>query len=257
MCTSETQIYVPNLTDKSQSGTCEFCNPTCSKCAGTVNTCSLCQPGYVLNLDFTCQKTCNHPDGTPATDQTAILNVCQKCAEPCNSCSDQISTCTSCHPEWLLFQASSCVYQYCPKKWVANPEKTKCVWEGLSCPKEFDINQAGDGCIPKNFDCKPGYTINKERSACIPNPGSPVPFPFILASIFLSFLVLGSYIKDKFATKVLTNLIALVGCFEIVMYSLMVIFAYTQSQWVIMLITIAGIIGLVVANIIWVCWYKQ
>ena len=164
----------------------------------------------MLNLDFTCQKTCNNSDGTPASDQTAIQNVCFECAEPCDSCSDSISMCTSCHNEYLLFQASSCV-QYCPKKWIPNESKTKCVWEGLSCPDNFDINKAGDGCIPKQFDCKPGYTINKERSACIPNPGSPVPFPFILASIFLSFLVLGSYIKDKFATKVLTNLIALVG----------------------------------------------
>ena len=68
MCATDIQIYLPNLLDKTQSGTCEFCNPTCSKCAGTVNTCSLCQPGYVLNLDFTCQKTCNNPDGTQALD---------------------------------------------------------------------------------------------------------------------------------------------------------------------------------------------
>ena len=101
-----------------------------------------------------------------------------------------------------------------------------CVWEGLFCPDDFQINKAGDGCIPKLWECKEGYTINAEKTACIPKPGSPVPFPFILSSVILSLLVLGSYIKDKFTTKVLTNVIALIGSLEILMYLLMVIFAY-------------------------------
>ena len=100
------------------------------------------------------------------------------------------------------------------------------MYEGLSCPKNFKINKTGDGCIPTVFDCKPGYTINSDHSACIPKPGSPVPFPFILASIILSLLVFGSYIKDKFTTKVITNLVSLIGTLEGLMYILMIIFAY-------------------------------
>ena len=68
MCEFETQIYVPNVDDPTQSGKCEFCNPTCIKCAGTVNTCTLCKPGYVLNLDLSCQATCKNTDGATATD---------------------------------------------------------------------------------------------------------------------------------------------------------------------------------------------
>lgn len=44
--------------------------------------------------------------------------------------------------------------------------------------------------------------------------------------MIMSLLVLGSYIKDKFTTKVITNLVALIGTLEVFMYGLMVIFAY-------------------------------
>lgn len=73
----------------------------------------------------------------------------------------------------------------------------------------------------------------------------------------MSLLVLGSYIKDKFTTKVITNLVALIGTLEVFMYGLMVIFAYIQSQWLIMFVTIGGMIGLFISNAIWVCWYRQ
>jgi hypothetical protein len=98
--------------------------------------------------------------------------------------------------------------------------------------------------------------INDAHTACIPAPGSPVPFPFILTSLILGLLVLGSYIKDKFTTKVLTNLIALTGCLEMLMYLLMVIFAAVQHQWLIMCISIGGLVGLIVSNIVWVVWYR-
>lgn len=79
--------------------------------------------------------------------------------------------------------------------------------------------------MPIEFECKDGYEINEAQTACVPKPGSPVPFPFILGSVFMSFLVLGSYIKQKFFTKVLTSLIYLIGSFELIMYGLMVGFA--------------------------------
>ena len=79
--------------------------------------------------------------------------------------------------------------------------------------------------MPIQFECKEGYEINDARTACVPSPGSPVPFPFLLLAVFVSFLVLGSHLKEKFFTKVLTNLIALIGAFELVMYLLMVVYA--------------------------------
>lgn len=139
MCEFETQIFVPNTNDTTQSGKCEFCNQTCAKCAGSVDTCTLCKPGYVLNLDLSCQAACKNQDGTVALDQTAIDGVCMKCEKPCASCAGTINTCTSCLDNWLIFQVSKCV-QYCPEKWIPNSEANKCIWEGLSCPDNFEIN---------------------------------------------------------------------------------------------------------------------
>lgn len=60
----------------------------------------------------------------------------------------------------------------------------------------------------------------------MPEPGSAVPFPFLLAAMLLSLLVLGSYLKDKQSTKVYTNLICLIGSLEVIMYVMMAIYAY-------------------------------
>lgn len=63
MCEPEKTIFIPNLDDPTQAGSCEPCNATCSKCTGTVNKCTQCKAGYVLNLDLTCQPTCNRANG--------------------------------------------------------------------------------------------------------------------------------------------------------------------------------------------------
>jgi hypothetical protein len=101
----------------------------------------------------------------------------------------------------------------------------QCVYEGLICPEGFRVNDAGDGCIPILFECPEGYIINQQLTACVPAPGSIVPFPFLFLSACLSILVVGSYIKDKFFTKVKTCLIALLGMQEILIYGLMVCYA--------------------------------
>jgi len=95
---------------------------------------------------------------------------------------------------------------------------TRCVYEGLVCPKNFDLNKNADGCVPKKYECKEGYHINSAKTACIPEPGSPVPFPFLLSSVFLAFLVLGSYMKDPVMTKPITCLIGLIGPLELILY---------------------------------------
>lgn len=67
--------------------------------------------------------------------------------------------------------------------------------------------------------------INKARTACVPAPGYPIPFPFLFLSVCLGLLVLGSYLKDKFFTKVGTSLIALLGSQEMLIYMLIVAYS--------------------------------
>lgn len=107
------------------------------------------------------------------------------------------------------------------------------------------------------FECADGYELNENNSACVPVPGSPVPFPFLIATVFVSFLVLGSYLKEKFFTKVYTCLIAIIGSFEIVMYSLMVVFAVIDKEWVICAICVCGLICLLISNVAFTIYYKK
>ena len=130
------------------------------------------------------------------------------------------------------------------------------MYEGLICPAGFELNQSKDGCIPIKFDCDPGYIINDAKTACVPEPGSAVPFPFLLLALLICLLVLGSYLKDKPATKVLTNLIALIGSMEIIMYVMMVVYAYSLGETVILIIVLIGLFGLVAANILFVGYLK-
>ena len=43
VCERERQIF------NEQTLECEFCAPTCSKCAGSIDICTECKTGYVLN----------------------------------------------------------------------------------------------------------------------------------------------------------------------------------------------------------------
>lgn len=131
------------------------------------------------------------------------------------------------------------------------------MYEGLLCPGGFELNQSKDGCIPIKFDCDPGYIINDAKTACVPEPGSAVPFPFLLLALLICLLVLGSYLKDKQATKVLTNLIALIGSLEIIMYVMMVVYAYALGETVILILVLIGLFGLVATNILFVSYLKQ
>jgi hypothetical protein len=166
---------------------------------------------------------------------------------------------------YLLFKNTKCL-QYCPTKYSPSKEQRKlpkykgvtaCKFEGLVCPKNFEINKTQDGCVPIRFDCPPGYEINANSTACVPSPGSVVPFPFILSAIFMSFIVLGSWLKDKFFTKVITNLIALIGSFEVIMYLLMVIFSGTISEWKIFIPSIIGLAAMITANVIFFLYYRR
>lgn len=242
LCEPEVQIF-NELTQQ-----CEFCADNCTKCAGSTNTCTACEPGYLLNFDQTCQKTCS------AENQTPINGICEACEEPCFKCSGAASTCETCIEDYSLYLGTKCV-QYCPEKY--EEKDNVCVYEGLVCPEGFELNQSKDGCIPITFDCQPGYMINAEETACIPEPGSAVPFPFILSAMLLCLLVLGSYLKDKHFTKVTTNLIALIGALEIVMYLMMIGFAYALDEPLIMIFAGIGFLGLIATNILFLAYFRQ
>ena len=147
--------------------------------------------------------------------------------------------------------------QYCPEKYEPNNDTMQCVLVGLICPEQFTVNEAGDGCIPKEFECPSGYVINQEKNACVPAPGSPVPFPFVFLSACLCLLVLGSYIKDKFFTKVPTNLIALLGSQEMLIYILMVCYAGATNKWGPFVLSLVAVLMLMTANIVFYLMYKK
>jgi hypothetical protein len=160
---------------------------------------------------------------------------------------------------------STCV-QYCPAKYepdkklldgAAAPDAMECVYVGLFCPEGFVVDASGDRCLPVLKECASGYELNEDNSACVPEPGSPVPFPFLIATIFVSFLVLGSYLKEKYFTKVYTCLIAIVGMFEICMYGLMVGFAAAAGEWAICGFSLVGTLMLIVSNVVFTIYYKR
>mmetsp|Transcript_43828 Transcript_43828/g.42324 ORF Transcript_43828/g.42324 Transcript_43828/m.42324 type:complete len:385 (+) Transcript_43828:1678-2832(+) len=243
VCEKGTQIY------NQGNGACDYCSSNCETCSGTTSTCTTCPNELVLNMDSTCQASCNN------ASQIAIEMVCESCQLPCSECKDSTTHCTKCAGEYLLFN-TTCI-QYCPLKYEANNETGQCVLVGLICPTGFSINEAGDGCIPTEIECRDGYMINTGRTACIPEPGFPVPFPFIILSICFVIIVLGSYIRDKFFTKVVTCLIALVGTQEILIYILMVGYAFQLEQYVASILALVALIMLVVSNLAFFIYYRR
>jgi hypothetical protein len=77
----------------------------------------------------------------------------------------------------------------------------------------------------------------------------------------MCFIVLGSYLKDQFFTKVKTNLIALIGSFEIIMYFMLVIFSalhgWTASSTIIFLLSLGSFIMQIVVNVYFSVLYKK
>lgn len=267
MCKPNTQIFRKNLNGK--GGYCLNCDIDkpgkwgCLTCEKRPGNCTSCSEGSVLSTDENGNGTCL--DKCMYSNQVAINGVCKKCEEPCATCEGTTKSCTGCLNDYLLFKKSKCV-QYCPKKYSPNKQQRKlpefrkvkdCKFEGLVCPDNFEINKTKDGCVPKTFFCPAGYQINASKTACVPSPGSIVPFPFILSAIFMCFIVLGSWLKDKFFTKVITCLIALIGSFEVLMYTLMVIFSAILSEWTIFFFSAVGLATMIASNVIFFLYYRK
>ena len=250
-CAPEEQIYNPDLEQ------CDMCNATCSKCRGDTNYCTECKPDFVLNLDNSCQDSCNDETQTP------VKQICMFCEEPCYSCLGSVSNCMSCIQEptkhYLLKSATSeakCV-QYCPMKYEVDAAGLECVYVGLVCPENYKIDRSGDKCVPIIKECAAGYDLNEENTACVPEPGSPLPFPFLIAALFLALLVLSSYLKEKFFTKVLTCLVCFIGVLELPIYFLMVVFAAREEEWAAFTFSLIGLFALVFINGYFLFFYKK
>ncbi len=91
----------------------------------------------------------------------------------------------------------------------------------------------------------------------MPEPGSPVPFPFLIATVFASFLVLGSYLKEKFYTKIYSCLLAIIGSFEIIMYALMVALSGYAGEAAICGLSAIGFTCLIISNTVFLVLYKR
>jgi hypothetical protein len=133
----------------------------------------------------------------------------------------------------------------------------ECVFIGLICPANFVPDAAGNGCIPILKECIKGFELNDDLTACVPEPGSPVPFPFLIAAVFVSFLVLGSYLKEKFFTKVYTCLLAIIGSFEIIMYALMVALSGYNGETAICGLCAVGFVCLLISNIVFLVLFQR
>jgi len=64
-------------------------------------------------------------------------------------------------------------------------------------------------------------------------------------------------LKEKFFTKVLTNLISLIGMFEIIMYGLMVGYSVATDSWAILACSIVGLVTMVISNVVFVVFYRK
>ena len=73
----------------------------------------------------------------------------------------------------------------------------------------------------------------------------------------MSLIVYGSYLKEKFFTKVYTSLICLIGSFEVLMYVLMVGFSAAAKEWLVFTLSSIGLASLIVSNVIFSVYFKR
>ena len=132
-----------------------------------------------------------------------------------------------------------------------------CFYVGLECPVNYTAAADGNSCVPTNIVCASGYEVNEQKTACVPLPGSPIPFPFLITSVFISFLVLGSYLKEKFFTKVYTCLISLIGSLEVIMYLIMVALSLNMGEYAIAVLSIVGLVSMIIANVAFTVYYLR
>ncbi|XP_038058391.1 proprotein convertase subtilisin/kexin type 5-like isoform X2 [Patiria miniata] len=88
-----------------ETNTCIQCAPLCSKCEGSPNYCSACEPHALLSSDNTCLSTCS-------TNEYLEGSACHPCDSTCHTCSgSQDNDCLSCVPGSVL-KERTCVEEW-------------------------------------------------------------------------------------------------------------------------------------------------
>jgi len=78
-------------------GKCQTCEGNCNTCASAIE-CLSCDLGYYF-IDGQCLSKC--PSYSIQFDSVEVQE-CQRCKEPCATCTETIDMCTSCSPSTFL-----------------------------------------------------------------------------------------------------------------------------------------------------------
>lgn len=82
----------------------------------------------------------------------------------------------------------------------------------------------------KSQICKDGFTLNKAKDRCIPGPGTYVPFPLCFACLFLTLIILVSWVKYK-QTLISSNVIAAMSMVKTIGLLMQIILAYEMGVY--------------------------
>jgi hypothetical protein len=162
-------------------------NANWATCTGTVDTWATCSVGLVLTIS----KTCSTNWETEA-EYINTLNQWEPWATGCRSCDAIPTNCDKCKNNYIFY--NNTWSSGCPDGFVNENVDGIDRWilEGLDCDYGYKIDTTGTKWILININWDKGYTLNGERTRCIPNPGTLVPFPFLLIFwVMLIFIVIG------------------------------------------------------------------
>ncbi|CDW75779.1 UNKNOWN [Stylonychia lemnae] len=197
---------------------CELCDPKCQTCETKKSFCTSCQTE--LNL----RQKLGECVGECSTDkkQVGFNGICVTCDLTCLTCVNNPSSCLSCSSGLYLYNFQ-CV-KTCPQGYEPN-EFSQCVINGLRCPFGQEVNPLGTSCILKAQICENGFKLNIAKDKCIPAHGYFAPFPLCFSCLFLSMIVILSWIKYR-NTLVISNIIAIVSLVETIGILMLIILSY-------------------------------
>ncbi|KAL4489343.1 hypothetical protein ABPG72_018998 [Tetrahymena utriculariae] len=174
---------------------CQACQFPCQACVGSANSCTSCldQNSYVLNLsNNTCQlkcqsncSSCNYNNGQISCSlcnpgyYIDIIGNCQQCIYPCSSCKISASTCISCIDNYIFVESNNQCSPICDSscKTCSSPKSSQSC---LSCfdGAFLDNNNQCQKCISpcqncdqkgsKCLSCLQNYTFNATQNTCQP-----------------------------------------------------------------------------------------
>ena len=113
------------------------CNTECLKCDKSADNCSFCAENYVLN-DNSCLSSC--PSGRYVSSTISINPLCLACDQPCLTCSNTSTFCTSCPSPYLL-QGSACT-THCSMNYYLDLQKASCLPCSSACSSCIAYNSS-------------------------------------------------------------------------------------------------------------------